>query len=102
MLHRRRGSCGQGERAARKAHLQQAESDFDVLPFGEDSARAFGAVAASLRASGRKSAARASDALIATRAITNRLPLFSCNPADFDGIAHLELRTVPHPNQTET
>jgi hypothetical protein len=27
------------ERAARQAHLQQAESDFDVLPFDADSAR---------------------------------------------------------------
>jgi predicted nucleic acid-binding protein len=48
------------EPAARRAHLQQAESDFDVapfdvVPFDADSARAFGAVAASLRASGRKS-----------------------------------------------
>ena len=34
------------ERAARQAHLQQAESDFDVLVFDAESARAFGAVAA--------------------------------------------------------
>jgi len=46
------------ERAARQAHLQQAESDFEVVPFDAASARAFGAVAASLRASGRKPAAR--------------------------------------------
>lgn len=90
------------ERAARQAHLQQAESDFDVLPFDADSARAFGAVAASLRASGRTPAARAYDALIAASAIANRLPLYSCNPADFDGIAQLDLRTVPHPDHAET
>jgi predicted nucleic acid-binding protein len=30
------------ERAARQAHLQQAESDFDVLVFDAESARAFG------------------------------------------------------------
>src|SRR6478736_36025 len=29
------------ERAARQAHLQQAESDFDVLAFDAESARAF-------------------------------------------------------------
>jgi tRNA(fMet)-specific endonuclease VapC len=57
------------ERVARQAHLQQAESDFDVLAFDAESARAFGAVAASLRASGRKPAARACDALIAASAI---------------------------------
>jgi hypothetical protein len=90
----------ENERAARQAHLQQAESDFDVLPYDADSARAFGAVAASLRASGRKPSARACDALIAASAIANRLPLYSCNPADFDGIAQLDLRTVPHPDHT--
>jgi tRNA(fMet)-specific endonuclease VapC len=90
----------ENERAARQAHLQQAESDFDVLPFDADSARAFGGVAASLRASGRNHSARAYDALIAASAIANRLPLYSCNPADFDGIPQLDLRTVPHPDHT--
>jgi len=90
------------ERAARQMHLQQAESDFDVLPFDADSARAFGAVAAALRASGRKPAARAYDALIAASAIANRLPLYSCNPADFEGITQLDLRAVPHPDRVET
>ena len=50
---------GERERAARQAHLQQAESDFEAIPFGPDAARAFGRVAASLRAAGRKPAARA-------------------------------------------
>jgi tRNA(fMet)-specific endonuclease VapC len=85
------------ERAARQAHLQQAESDFDVLVFDAESARAFGAVAACLRASGRK-AARAYDALIAASAIAYDLPLYSCNPSDFESIPRLELRTVPHPD----
>jgi tRNA(fMet)-specific endonuclease VapC len=87
------------ERTARQAHLQQAESDFDVLAFDDESARAFGAVAASLRASGRKPAARAYDALIAAGAIANGLPLYSCNPSDFEGIPQLDLRAVPHPDQ---
>ena len=87
------------ERAARQAHLQQAESDFDVLPFDAASARAFGAVAASLRASGRKPAARAYDALIAASAIAYGLPLYTCNPADFDAIPQLDLSPVPHPDR---
>jgi tRNA(fMet)-specific endonuclease VapC len=33
------------ERSARQQHLQQAEADFDVVPFDSDCARAFGAVA---------------------------------------------------------
>ena len=45
---------------------------------------------------------RAYDALIAAVAIANRLPLYSCNPADFDGIAQLELRSVPHPGHADT
>jgi predicted nucleic acid-binding protein len=46
------------ERAARQAHLQQAEADFDPLPFDAQAARAFGGVAASLRRAGRKVNAR--------------------------------------------
>jgi tRNA(fMet)-specific endonuclease VapC len=90
----------ENERVARQVHLQQAESDFDVLAFDAGSARAFGAVAASLRASGRKQAARAYDALIAASAIAYGLPLYSCNPADFDAIPQLDLRTVPHPDRS--
>lgn len=82
------------ERAARQAHLQQAESDFDVLPFDAAAARAFGSVAASLRAAGRKPAARAYDALIAATAISHDLPLFTCNPADFTGINGLDVQPV--------
>lgn len=88
------------ERAARQAHLQQAESDFDVLAFDAQCARSFGEVAASLRASGRKPAARAYDALIAASAIAYGLPLYSCNPTDFDAIPQLDLRTVPHPDNS--
>ncbi len=63
------------ERAARQARLQQAEADFDPVPFDVDAARAFGGVAASLRHGGRKVQARAYDAMIAATAIANRLPL---------------------------
>jgi hypothetical protein len=85
------------ERAARQAHLQQAESDFDPLPFDAESARAFGQVAASLRRSGRKSAARAYDAMIAAIAIANGIPLYTCNAKDFDGIDGLTVVEVPNP-----
>jgi hypothetical protein len=85
------------ERAARLAHLQQAEADFDPLPFDADAARAFGQVAASLRRSGRKTSARAYDAMIAAVALANELPLFTCNPADFMGIDGLTVVAIPHP-----
>jgi hypothetical protein len=83
------------ERAARQAHLQQAEAEFDPLPFDAAAARAFGRVAASLRRSGRKSAARAYDALIAATALAHQLPVYTCNPDDFAGIEDLEIVAVP-------
>lgn len=85
------------ERAARQAHLQQAEADFEPLPFDANAARAFGQVAASLRRSGRKTTARSHDAMIAATAIANELPLYTCNPADFAGIDGIEVIAVPVP-----
>jgi len=82
------------ERAARQAHLQQAEADFEPLPFDAAAARAFGRVAASLRHAGRKPAARAYDAQIAAIAIAHQLPLYTCNPRDFALIPDLDLRAV--------
>ena len=82
------------ERAARQAHLQAAEADFDPLPFDRASARAFGQVAASLRRSGRKTAARAYDALIAATAVAHQLPVYTCNAADFEGIEDLQVVPV--------
>ena len=86
------------ERVARQARLQQAEADFEPLPFDAAAARAFGRVAASLRRAGRKPAARAYDAMIAATAIAHRLPLYTCNPGDFAGIDDLRVVAVPHPN----
>ena len=83
------------ERAARQAHLQQAEADFDPLPFDARCARAFGRVAASLRRTGRKPAARAYDAMIAATALAHELPVYTCNPEDFRGIEGLEVVAVP-------
>ena len=85
------------ERAARQAHLQQAESDFDALPFDASAARAFGRVAASLRQSGRKTAARSYDAMIAATALVYALPVYTCNPDVFAGIDGLEVVAVPVP-----
>lgn len=85
------------ERSARSAEVQQAEADFDPVPFDAAAARAFGLVAGDLRRAGRTRAARAFDALIAATAIANGLPLYTCNPGDFEGIDGLELVPVEHP-----
>ena len=85
------------ERAARQAHVQQAEADFDPLPFDAAAARAFGRVAASLRRAGRKPSARAYDAMIAAVCVANELPIHTCNPDEFSGIDGLNVVDVPKP-----
>jgi tRNA(fMet)-specific endonuclease VapC len=87
-------------RSSRQAVLQHAEADFEPLPFDAEAARAFGRVAASWRATGRKVQARGYDAMIAATAIANDLPLYTINPADFSGIDGLDLRPVPHPDRS--
>jgi predicted nucleic acid-binding protein len=83
------------ERAARQAVLQQAEADFDPLPFDAAAARAFGRVAAALRRAGRNVQARAYDAMIAAVAMSRDLPVYTCNPSDFSGIDALQVVPVP-------
>lgn len=85
------------ERAARQARLQQAEADFQPLPFDAAAARSFGRVAASLRRAGRRSTARSYDAMIAATALANELPVFTCNPSDFAGIDGLRVIEVALP-----
>ncbi len=87
------------ERAARQAHVQQAEADFDPLPFDSAAARSFGRVAASLRRQGRKPSARAYDAMIAAICMATELPIHTCNPDDFFGIDGLEVIDVPQPGR---
>jgi tRNA(fMet)-specific endonuclease VapC len=79
-------AASEQEREARQAHLQQAEADFQPLPFDAAAARSFGRVTASLRRSGRKTATRTYDAMIAATALAHELPIYTCNPKDFAGI----------------
>ncbi len=88
-------AADEAERARRLAQVQQAEADFDPIPFDAAAARAFGLVASSYRRSGRKPAARSFDAMIAATAIANGLPLYTTNPSDFEGIEGLVVRAVP-------
>jgi tRNA(fMet)-specific endonuclease VapC len=82
------------ERIARQSLLQQVEADFHAVPFDDRAARAFGRVAAELRASGRKATARAHDALIAANAVANELPVFTLNVDDVSGISSLTVVEV--------
>lgn len=82
------------ERAERQARLAETEASFSSLPFDAASARAFGRVAASMRAAGRKPAARGFDALIAATALANGLPVYTTNAKDFEGIDGLTVVPV--------
>jgi hypothetical protein len=87
-----------GERATRQLRCSR-QRPTGPLPFDAPAARAVGRVAASLHRAGRKTGARSYDAMIAAAARANDLPLFTCNPADFEHIDGLDLRPVPHPDQ---
>lgn len=55
-------------------------------------------MAASLRRVGRKTKARAYDAMIAATALAPDLPVYTCNPDDFTGIDGLDVVSVPVPD----
>jgi tRNA(fMet)-specific endonuclease VapC len=82
------------ERAARQAVLQQAEADFEPLPFDAAAARSFGRVASALRRAGRKPRARSYDAMIAAVAIARGLVLHTADPDDFPELDDLRIITV--------
>lgn len=83
------------ERAARQVVLQQAEADFDPLPFDAAAARAFARVAAALRGAGRKPQSRSYDAMIAAVALARGLPLYTGNPDDVPQAVGLNVVAVP-------
>jgi predicted nucleic acid-binding protein len=84
------------ERARRQERLQRAEATFAPLPFDANAARAYGRICAAIFAKGRKARGRrAVDLLIAATAIAEGLPLYTRNPADFEGLAELlDVRTI--------
>ena len=77
---------------ARQLVLQQAEASFDPLPFDAACARRFATVTSALRNSGRKTRARAFDALIAATAAENNMVLCSSNAKHLRPIRDLKLK----------
>ncbi len=76
------------EKARRQERLQRTEATFDALPFDAEAARAYGRVYAAMAATGRKARGRrAMDLLIAATSAAARLPLYTRNPSEFDGLA---------------
>jgi predicted nucleic acid-binding protein len=83
------------ERARRQDQLQRAQRTFDPIPFDVDAAQAYGRIYAAVTANGRKARGRrAMDLLIAATALAVDIPLFTCNPTDFDGLGGL-IEIVP-------
>lgn len=83
------------ERSRRQDRLQRTEATFDPLPFDVDAARAYGRVYASVVAGGRKARGRrAVDLLIAAAALASQLPLYTCNPDDFEALPDIEVVAV--------
>jgi predicted nucleic acid-binding protein len=77
-------------RARRQEKLQQLEAAFTAVPFDARAARAYGQISAAIYAFGRKSrGSRAADLFIAATALANRLPLYTRNPAGFEGLSDL-------------
>jgi predicted nucleic acid-binding protein len=76
------------ERANRQDRVQRIEAMFVPLPFDSDAARAYGRIYAAQTLAGRKARGRrAVDLLIAATAVAAQLPLYTCNPTDFEGLA---------------
>ena len=82
------------ERARRTEALQRAESEFDPVPFDAEAARIYGRVTAAVVATGRKPRRRIANLMIAATAISEELPLYTTNPADYAGLEKL-VRVVP-------
>lgn len=82
------------ERARRTDVLQRAENEFDPIPFETEAARAFGRISAAVQAHGRTPRRRVADLMIASIAAATKLPLYTANPDDFDGLDGL-IRVVP-------
>jgi predicted nucleic acid-binding protein len=74
---------------ARQARLRRVLTGYEVLPYGVEEAKLYGVLASLLRARGRNPRPRRLDLQIAATAAGARLPLLTCNPADFVGVAPL-------------
>jgi predicted nucleic acid-binding protein len=83
------------ERARRQDRLQRVEATFDPLPFDVAAARAYGRIYAAVISAGREARGRrAIDLLIAATALAAGLPLYTCNPDDFDQLVELDVIAV--------
>lgn len=84
------------ERARRVIRVQRVEATFNPLPFDVAAARQYGLIAAEVISTGRKPRRRIADLMISAIAAANKLPLFTTNPADYNGLGSV-VTVVPVP-----
>jgi predicted nucleic acid-binding protein len=80
--------------AAREQRYHWIRSTFDPVPFDADAARTYGALCATVRATGRDPKPRRFDLLIAAVAVVLQIPILTRNENDFHRI-HSSLTVVP-------
>lgn len=73
-------------RAARMEKLAAAASDFDPLPFDREAAGRYGTLVTLTLELGRNPKPRRMDLMIAAIASSNGMPLYTRDPADFQGL----------------
>lgn len=82
-------------RQLRLRRLGIIEATLQPIPIDAPIARAFAAVAQAVKAAGRQPRARIMDLWIAATALALRIPLYTRNPQDFEGLQGLiEVRAV--------
>ena len=77
------------KRQHRLRRLGIIEGSFQPLPIDAGVARAFATVAHAVKAAGRQPRSRVMDLWIAATALALRLPLYTRNPDDFQGLEKL-------------
>ena len=76
-------------RAERLRRLSALQRKFDALPVDDNVAISYGQLAAAVANAGRQPRARVMDLLIAATAHAHAARLYTRNPADLVGVAHL-------------
>jgi predicted nucleic acid-binding protein len=75
--------------AAREARYRDVLNEFDPVPYSARAAHLYGAIAVSVRKSGKNPRPRRIDLMIASVAAELGAVLLTRNPADFAGIGHI-------------
>ena len=76
-------------RQRRLIRLGAIEASFHPLPIDSAVARAFGVVSHAVKSIGRQPRSRTMDLLIASTALVHKLPLYTRDANDFDGLQNL-------------